>query len=137
MGNGPKLDRGKNGKKNGRAPKIRKKIQKKYENGPKMTVSVFFLCIFFVFSGPDPEWGISSFFSTFFRISGREGFLSSIPGTRNRKSRPLFLQAPPRTYTMKTPGCDRQLDKLQRGPRKGNRGPVRGTDGPVAGTEGL
>ena len=47
----------------------------------------YFSCIFFVFSAPDPGWGASSFFRNFFRISGLEGILSSIPGTRNRNSK--------------------------------------------------
>ena len=45
----------------GSGPENTEKIQKKYENGPKMTVFVFF-CIFFVFSGPDPDVGFCFFF---------------------------------------------------------------------------
>ena len=62
----------------GRAPKTRKR----YENGPKMTAFVFFLFFFFsVLWGPDLGRGISYLF----RISGLEGVLSSVPGTRNCK----------------------------------------------------
>ena len=66
-----------------------------------------FSAIFFVFSGPHPGWGISLFFFSYFfrifsyfscllyfsvfvsysfRISGLEGFFSSIPGSRNQKN---------------------------------------------------
>ena len=44
------------------------KIQKKYE----MAFSYFF-CIFFVFSGPDPGWGIL-YFLYFFVFPGLRGF---------------------------------------------------------------
>ena len=100
--------------KNPSSPEIRKKYEKyrkkirnppsrvgprKYEKNTKNTKIAqkwpfsYFFCIFFVFSGPDPGWGISYFFvcfSYFFRISGLEGFLSSIPGTRNRNTKWTF-----------------------------------------------
>ena len=49
----------------GWAPKIRKNFQKKYKNGPKMTIFVFFRVFFFIFSGPNPGWGICNFFVFF------------------------------------------------------------------------
>ena len=60
-----------------RASKIRKKIQKKYKNGPKITVFVFFLYFFRIF-GARPGVGDFIIFSYFFRISRLEGFLSSM-----------------------------------------------------------
>ena len=42
----------------GSGPENTKTIQKKYENGHFRAIFVFFL-YFFVFSGPDPGWGIS------------------------------------------------------------------------------
>ena len=73
----------------GRAPKIRKKYRKNTKTVILGPFSYFF-SIFFVFSGPDPGWGfrkIFVFFSYFFRISGLERFLGSIPGTRNHNTK--------------------------------------------------
>ena len=68
----------------GRAPKKRKTKIKKYENGPQMTVFLFFCLFFSYFRGPIRRGGFRHFF-LFFLILGLEGFLSSIPGTRNCK----------------------------------------------------
>ena len=77
----------------GRAPKIRKRYRKNTKTAKKSPFS-FFFCIFFVFSGPDPGWGILAIFSSlFFSFSGLEGFLSSIPGARNRKGRARVLSS--------------------------------------------
>ena len=57
------------------------KIQKRVILGHVCTFSVFFS----YFRGPT-RGGDSVIFSYFFRISGLEGFLSSIPGTRNRNT---------------------------------------------------
>ena len=72
-------------------PETTKKIQKKYENGPKMTVFVFFQYFFRIF-GARPGVGDFVIFSYFFRISGLEGFLGSIPGTRNHKLKDQTLK---------------------------------------------
>ena len=66
----------------GSGPENTKKIQKKYENGHFWAVFAFFLYFCLSFRGPTRvgDFVISSYF---FRISGLEGFLSSIPGTRN------------------------------------------------------
>ena len=86
--------------KNPSSPEIRKKlrnspprvgprkIRKKYRKNTTTVIFEpfsYFFCIFFGFSGARPGVGSFVTFSYFFRISGLEGFLSSIPGTRNRK----------------------------------------------------
>ena len=58
-------------------PRKYEKIQNKYENGHFWVVFVFFLFFWGIF-GARPGPGLSYFF----RISGLEGFLRSIPGTR-------------------------------------------------------
>ena len=63
----------------GSGPENTKKIQKKYENGSKMTVFVFFLYFFCIF-GARPGVGD--------RISGLEGFFEL--KTRNAESQPYF-----------------------------------------------
>ena len=67
----------------GRTPKIRKKYRKNTKMAQKSPF-LYFFCIFFVFLGPDPGWGVSYFFRIFF--VWLEGFSSSIPGTQNRKT---------------------------------------------------
>ena len=66
--------------------KYEKKIQKKNTKtaifGPLL---FFFFCFFLRIFGAQPGAGNSVFFRSF-RISGLEGFVSSIPGTRNRNS---------------------------------------------------
>ena len=49
----------------GSGPENTKKIQKKYENGPKMTVFVFFLYFFSYFRGPTRGGGFRDFFVFF------------------------------------------------------------------------
>ena len=60
-------------------PENTKKIQKKYKNGDFWAVFGIFLHFFHIF-GARPGVGDFIFFSYFFVF---EGFLSSIPGTRN------------------------------------------------------
>ena len=56
---------------------------------PKLLLSSFgiFFRYFFVFSGANLGWGILCFFVIFFRISGTQGFLGSVPPPQDRKLR--------------------------------------------------
>ena len=67
----------------GRAPNI----QKKQRNTKTGAVFVFFLYFFRIFGAQPGVGNLVSFCwgGVSFRISGLEGFLSSIPGMRNRK----------------------------------------------------
>ena len=67
----------------GRAPKIRKKYRKKYENGPKMTVFVFFLYLFRIF-GARPGVGDFVIFFVFFSYFQAGGVFELY--TRNAES---------------------------------------------------
>ena len=67
----------------GRAPKIRKKYRKDYQNGPKSDTSRISLVFLFVFLGPDPSWvGDFVFFFVIFSYSRGSG---GLPGKRAHK----------------------------------------------------
>ena len=68
----------------GSGPENTKKNTEKIQKRPKNHRFSIFSAFFSYFRGPTRGGGFRHFF-VFFRISGLEGFLSSIPGTRNRK----------------------------------------------------
>ena len=83
-------------------PGVRPRKYEKNTEGPKMTVFVFFLYFSRIF-GARPRGGEFRHFFVFFRISVREGFLSSKPGTRGiaiSESETPLLRTP-----LKSVGC--------------------------------
>ena len=78
-----------------RAPRTEKKKKpKKYENGPQMTISVFFsVIVFSVFLGPDSGWGGLYLFVIFsdFGDSGGLGLFTRQMGSQCYSLSPFFF----------------------------------------------
>ena len=88
----------------GLGPKNTEKIQKNYENGHFLTVFVIFWYFFCTFWA-QPSMGDFVNFSDFFRISGLEGFLYSVPPQKNLNGRTNPLEKPVLQSSSKTQTC--------------------------------
>ena len=103
----------------GRAPKIRKKYLKTTKTAQKSPL-LYFFGIFFVFSGPDPGWGITYFFRIFFVFPG---LMNSIPGTRNHNRR--WAESTKKGWGVYKPVCGRRVSRPLLGDEiQGHCGPM-------------